>query len=156
MSVTVSPSRPICTDWSSSAVTPASSSSACFQPTSAAVCYCPSQIRHCADQIPARSGTRETQAGCDAGYGKGLRHQSRVPHAVHRNRINSSAETVLNMAARFGDGFFFIPCPFSVFIPVNRRHHIKCVSLHFFMSFKIGIKLFPRSVREYSTFGGTS
>ncbi len=34
--------------------------------------------------------------------------------------------------------------------------YIRCVSLHFFMSFKIGIKLFPRSVREYSTFGGTS
>ena len=34
--------------------------------------------------------------------------------------------------------------------------YIRCVSLHFFMSFKIGMKLFPRSVREYSTFGGTS
>ena len=36
------------------------------------------------------------------------------------------------------------------------ENHIRCVSLQLFMSFKIGIKLFPRSVRVYSTFGGTS
>ena len=40
--------------------------------------------------------------------------------------------------------------------PFCSSAYIRCVSLHFFMSFKIGIKLFPRSVREYSTFGGTS
>lgn len=65
---------------------------------------------------------------------------------------NCGEENDLHISNKAAEFLEFLS-PFS-YISVDV--YIKCVSLQLFMSFKMGTKLFPKSVKEYSTLGGIS